>query len=55
MTNSTDWKTIVEDGLPPVGSCLIVTIKITATVGEENCAIRFIIWKRIMLRDMRST
>lgn len=24
---STDWKTIAEDGLPPVGSCLIVTIK----------------------------
>lgn len=24
---SNDWKTIAEDGLPPVGSCLIVTIK----------------------------
>lgn len=22
-----DWKTIEKDGLPPVGSCLIVTIK----------------------------
>ena len=27
MTNSSDWKTIADDGLPPVGSCLIVTIK----------------------------
>ena len=24
---SNDWKSIEKDGLPPVGSCLIVTIK----------------------------
>ena len=27
MNEKTEWKTIKDDGLPPVGSCLIVTIK----------------------------
>ena len=27
MKTVNDWKTIKKDGLPPVGSCLIVTIK----------------------------
>ena len=27
MMCSNDWKSIEKDGLPPVGSCLIVTIK----------------------------
>ena len=27
MKRMEEWKTIEKDGLPPVGSCLIVTIK----------------------------
>lgn len=27
MQRMEEWKTIEKDGLPPVGSCLIVTIK----------------------------
>ena len=54
MKTVNDWKTIEKDGLPPVGSCLIVTIKNHVYGGRRELRYPGIIWKRIMLRDTRS-